>query len=212
MRRESQLNALRKCPRLIVITDMSVGEERLFQSLTRYLAEASPLEVVVQLRDKDLPARERLRLALRLRALTDQFNQFLVVNDALDIALLSEADGLHLPEAGLPVGAARARAPHLWLSAACHDVSSARDVDALLVSPVVSARKGREPLGLVALKEWAGKSARPVYALGGVDEASAAACLEAGAAGVAVMGAVFDGRSPGPLLSALKIRRSERNS
>ena len=62
----------------------------------------------VQLREKDLPARDLLRLATELRELTARHQARFVVNDRLDVALAVAADGVHLPAAGLPPAVARA--------------------------------------------------------------------------------------------------------
>ena len=93
------------------------------------------------------------------------------------------------------------------LSRGCHDpnVAPEPELDALLLSPIFDARKGRPPLGVAALST--ARAAYPVpawYALGGVDAENAAACLTAGAAGVAVIGAALS-PDPEPLLSALGI-------
>jgi thiamine-phosphate pyrophosphorylase len=80
-------------------------------------------------------------------------------------------------------------------------------VDALLVSPVLATRKGRPAVGLEQLGAWgeqlrARHQAYPLYALGGVTAGNAAACLAAGATGVAAMGAAL-AEDPARLLSAL---------
>ncbi|MBX3181865.1 MAG: thiamine phosphate synthase [Polyangiaceae bacterium] len=181
--------------------------------LSRLLTLAKPGSVVVQLRDRELSAAARLALARELRAETASAGQRLVINDRLDLALLVGADGLHLPEAGLPIEAVRERCPTLWLSAARHSLSPLGDSpasgalpDAWVLSPIVSPRKGRPALGLTALAAAREELQAPVYALGGVTAASAAACLAHGACGVAVMGAVMDpGEDLPALLAALSI-------
>src|SRR5262245_35829946 len=81
------------------ITDVtSLPEEVLFQRLQR-AADLSPPAAAclsVQLRDPQLPVRELVRLGRELRAFTRRIGAALVVNDRADLALLLEADGVHL--------------------------------------------------------------------------------------------------------------------
>jgi thiamine monophosphate synthase len=102
-----------------------------------------------------------------------------------------------------------------WISIACHDAEAVRQphVDGVLLSPVAAPRKGRDALGFGALRAArralvsVGEGAEPaLYALGGIQWENARQALADGADGVAVIGAVFDGRDPMPLLDALGIR------
>jgi len=205
-----------QAPRLIVVTDTSVsGELRLVALIERVLASAAPWTVVVQLRDTSLAVRERLSLGRRLVAECRRCEQSFVVNDRLDLALLLDADGVHLGEGSVAPLDARTMLPdRAWISTACHDPKTTYQphVDAVLLSPVAAPRKGRQPLGFEGLRvarrtlaSTAGQ-APALYALGGIDAGNARECLDAGADGVAVIGAVLDGRDPLPLLDVLEIR------
>lgn len=208
----------RFAPRLIVITDTSVAAEpELLSRIERVLVSAAPRTTVVQLRDHELSARERLSLGRRLVAACRRHDQYFVVNDRLDLAVLLDADGVHLGEASIAPDDARAMLPEdAWISTACHDAAVARrfDVDAVLVSPIALPRKGRPALGFEGLRaarraiDSIPRADGPrLYALGGIDANNAGECLSAGADGVAAIGAVLDGRDPTPLLDALGIRR-----
>jgi thiamine-phosphate pyrophosphorylase len=205
-----------QAPRLVVITDTSVSAvPELIVRVERVLASAAPRTVMVQLRDKELEARDRLELGKRLVAVCRRLNQWFVVNDRLDLALLLEADGVHLGEGSVAPADARTMLPdRAWVSIACHEPEAVGrpDADAVLLSPVVAGRKGREALGFEGLRSARRKlvssvagTAPALYALGGIDAGSARECLAAGADGVAVIGAVLDGRDPRPLLDALRI-------
>lgn len=206
-------------PRLIVVTDttLSSGPE-LEARVERVLALAAPGTVMVQLRDKELSARRRLSLGERLVALCRQHGQWFIVGERLDIAVLLGADGVHLGEGSVATAEARSLLPPAaWVSRACHSVEAAAstDADAVLLSPIVAERKGSAPLGAEAIADACARLSRRdraqrphVYALGGVDASTAAACIARGAAGVAVIGAVLGpGRDPVALLSALGIGR-----
>jgi thiamine-phosphate pyrophosphorylase len=195
---------------LIAITDTGLAPPPVLEArLAVLLAGAQPGSVMVQLRDRELPDRQRIRFGQSLRALTRQHGQLLAVNDRCDLAFLLETDGLHLGEASITPEEARKLVGALWVSRACHDPAqaAARGADAVVLAPVLAARKGAAALGLSALAS-ARQAARGalLYALGGVDASSAASCLAAGADGVAAIGAVLDGRDVLPLLEALGIR------
>ena len=162
----------------------------------------------VLLRDKDLARPERARLADELRAATAAAGAALLVAGDVDLARAVGADGVHLaardpwPELRRPLGVGRS----------CHDhgelvQARAHDADWATYSPVFasSSKPGYGPaLGLAGLA--AGCRAAPglsVLALGGIGPGRARACLEAGAAGVAVMGAVMRADDPSTVLRAL---------
>jgi thiamine-phosphate pyrophosphorylase len=195
---------------LIAISDTTLAPAHLLVRRFEHLAaRAAPGSLMVQLRDLQLKDRERLELGRTLRDVTRRHDQALAVNDRADLALLIEADGLHLGEASVAVPEARKLVGGLFISRARHDPARAGSsgADAELISPIFAERKGRPALGIEAVeraRSCAG-GATLIYALGGVDAQNAARCLAAGADGVAVMGAVLDGRDPDPLLWALGI-------
>lgn len=216
--------AARQLPTLILLSDAALiegrpgAEERWFDEVLPAVLEAArPQSLQVQLRHKQATAKVRLRRAHQLRSLASRFGQSFVVNDRLDIALVSEADGVHLPERGVSVEAARRLlGSHRWVSRAWHGEPIERGSappDAWLLSPVVQPRKGRPALGLRGLREAIERARAavsepdeaPVYALGGVTAESAAACLEAGARGVVVVGAAVTMDSALELLAALEL-------
>ena len=207
-------------PRLIAISDRRVLDRA--GTLARFLELASlarPGSVLFQLRDLDLSLSERLSFGRELVSLAHAAGQAVSVNDRLDLAVLLDADAVHLGEAGIETEDVRnVVGRELWLSRACHSLERAAqlEADGILFAPVVAARKGRTPLGLDALTrardalERAGRGTQ-LFALGGVDAESAAACLGAGAHGVAVIGAVLreahDAERLRALVTALGIAR-----
>ncbi|MCA9631456.1 MAG: thiamine phosphate synthase [Myxococcales bacterium] len=195
-------------PRLMLITDRRLAGDELLPRIRRCLEQAEPGSVVVQLRDRDASIGWRLETGRALRALTRDAGHQLSVSERLDLALLLGADAVHLPEVGVSAARVPELVPGVWCSRAWH-AGGAVDpgVDALVVSPAMAPRKGRAALGLDGLASVCGSLGVPVYALGGVDAESAGRCIDAGAHGVAAIGAVLDGRSALPLLESLQIRR-----
>ena len=118
-----------------------------------------------------------------------------VVNDDVDAALELGADGVHLGQAD--DGADRVWKAGLLLgrSASTLPEALATDADYLGVGPVwatPSKVDAERPIGLAGLAAICGAVDVPVVAIGGIDAANAAACIQAGATGVAAIRAAID--------------------
>jgi thiamine-phosphate pyrophosphorylase len=118
-----------------------------------------------------------------------------VVNDDVDAALALGADGVHLGQSD--DGAERAWKAGLLLGRSASSVAEAlaTDADYLGVGPVwetPSKSDAESPIGLAALAAICAAVDVPVVAIGGIDASNAAACIHAGAAGVAVIRAAPD--------------------
>ncbi len=197
-------------PLVHLITDRRLVPD-LAARLDLALGGVPPGLVAVHLREKDLAGGALLALARRLLPVVRRRGQALLVNDRLDVALAAGADGVHLPAAGLPPGAARALlGPGPLVGVSCHgaaDVRRARDGGASFAtfSPVwdtPSKRAYGPPVGLAALAEAAALGL-PLVALGGVTPANAAEARRAGAAGVAVLRGWLEGPDPAAAVRAL---------
>ncbi len=195
-------------PEIILITDMDrYDEQATLKAAEAWCRHVAAGRLMIQLRDKECSARRRLRLGRALREVTQRHGQALVVNDRADLALLLRADGIHLGEAGIEVGEARSLlGAHAWISRACHcpeQVTEMGAANAVLLSPILAARKGRQPLGVGALTtardlmdravvDGAARAApMALYALGGVDLGARDRCVRAGASGIAMIGAAW---------------------
>ncbi len=159
----------------------------------------------VQLREKDLPARDLLALATTLREATRRHGARLVVNDRADVALAAGADGVQRTHASLPVRALREISPPGFLvGASVHSAAEAsraeRDgADFLVFGPVYdtpSKRAYGPPQGLTALEGVTRAVSRPVIAVGGLTPERVRDVRAAGAAGVAVIGAIYGAARP----------------
>lgn len=85
---------------LYLIADFSYGEEKIRAALEGGVD-------YIQLREKDISSAEYLRRAKRLREMTEGYQTKLIINDRLDIAALSQADGVHLGQSDIPIKDAR---------------------------------------------------------------------------------------------------------
>jgi thiamine-phosphate pyrophosphorylase len=198
-------------PRLVVFSDTTRAPVALMLERFSLLAERAVVGTVqFTLRDYLLPLRERWALGERLAKLAAHAGQSLAVAERADLARALACTAFHLPLQGLRAAEARSYlGSDVLISRGCHDPSGALEpeLDAVLLSPIFEARKGRPALGVAALERARRAHPRPAwFALGGVAPGNAAACLAAGAAGVAVIGAALE-PDPEPLLSSLGILR-----
>jgi thiamine-phosphate pyrophosphorylase len=149
----------------------------------------------VQLRLKNLSTAELIDEGQPFRDLCARSGVTFVVNDDVDAALALDADGVHLGQGD--EGAERARAAGLLLGRSASTVEEARSADAdyLGAGPVwatPSKLDAEPPIGVEGLAAICAAVHVPVVAIGGIDAANAAACIRAGAAGVAVIRAASD--------------------
>lgn len=159
----------------------------------------------VQLRDKELPDGERLRLARQLRVLTRRYRARLLINDSVDIALAVEADGVHLGAASPPIDEVRQRlGPDKLIAYSAHRLEelaavAALGADFVTFSPIFftpSKAAYGAPQGLARLSAACQASPLPVFALGGIDLSRIAAVRRAGARGIAVISAILGSAEP----------------
>jgi thiamine-phosphate pyrophosphorylase len=149
------------------------------------------------LREKDLPAAERLALLAALVAVGRHYDATVMAHDDLEAVAVTGAGGVHLPSGGDP-RAARARLPHGLIGVSAHTpgeaAALAAGADYVTISPIflTDSKPGYGPaLGLAGLAATIAAAKGPVVALAGIDSGNARSCLDVGAAGVAVMGEVM---------------------
>lgn len=151
---------------------------------------------VVQIRERDLEGRALADLTRRIVALAAGSSTQIVVNDRLDIALATGAAGVHLREDSMPIDAAERMGGKLALiGRSIHGpdgARAARGASYLIAGSVFTtdSKPGPKPLGLDGLRQTVLHSGGcPVWAVGGVTRERLASILEAGASGVAAIGA-----------------------
>lgn len=118
-----------------------------------------------------------------------------VVNDDLEAAIALGADGVHLGQADRGAGLARGLGLMLGRSVASLEQALDADADYLGVGPVwetPSKGDADPPIGLDGLRTICAAVNVPVVAIGGIDASNAGDCIQAGAAGVAVIRAATD--------------------
>ena len=160
---------------------------------------------IVQLRDPHPKTGALVAEARALVALLRPLGIPLIVNDRVDVALAADADGVHVGQSDMAAQDARALiGPDRILglsitSEADFDRSNLVGVDYLGVGPVFATATKPDaapPMGLAALAAIRKRSSLPIVAIGGIDEANAAAIVRAGADGIAVVSAICAAADP----------------
>lgn len=167
---------------------------------------------VLQLREKELEAGPILDRAEIFRDACDRHGVPFILNDRADLAFAAGADGVHLGQDDLPIGAAR----HLLGSNAIigrstHDPDQLRramgeDVDYLAVGPVYETptKPGRPAAGIDLVREAASAATKPWFAIGGIDQHSISEVRAAGARRVVVVRAITRAADPADAVKRLR--------
>ena len=165
---------------------------------------------VIQLRHKTMARGELLELARTLRRLLTE--ALFVVNDHVDIALLSEADGVHLGPDDLSIaGARRVAGDRLFIGASASTVEAARQAigegadyigcGPAFATPIKAEKTVLGPPGIAAI---ASQVSVPVFAIGGIDESNLGELVALGLKRACVIRAVAG--APDPEEAARRLR------
>jgi thiamine-phosphate pyrophosphorylase len=203
---------------LYLITDRkAVRSSDLVSACDAALGAAPPGAVALQLREKDLAGRELYQLALRMRGICRRTGTRLLINDRVDVAMATDADGVHLPFSSIGPGAARKLlGPGKIIGVSAHslpDVMAAgrEGADFAVFGPVfapISKSAYGPATGTARLAEVCRAARIPVFALGGITPERARALMDesvaaARPAGVAAIGSILGAESPADAMRAM---------
>jgi thiamine-phosphate diphosphorylase len=196
---------------LYVITDPVLSRGRSHVEMARAALEGGA--DAVQLRDKSTSAYNLCLSAAEIQPIARKFGAAFLVNDRVDVALLSGADGAHVGPDDLPAREARKLLPRPGiLGVSVGDRTEARraeraGADYLGVGPVFATSTkpdAGEPLGVDRLAAIVGAVSIPVVAIGGINLENLSLVIGAGAAGAAVVSAVATADDMAAAARALK--------
>lgn len=131
---------------------------------------------IIQLREKKLCDREKLNLALRLREITLKHDVLLIINDDVDIAYFSGADGVHLGQNDIAPQYARQLLKHRIIGVSTHNVEQFKtaqnlDVDYVAIGPIFTTQSKEKPepvIGINNLKNILKYKSKKVVGIGGI--------------------------------------------
>jgi thiamine-phosphate pyrophosphorylase len=189
----------RRVPDLSVylVTDRSLSRGR--ELVEVVLAAVRGGATVVQLREKEAPARETLELGRVLLGRLRPLGVPLIVNDRVDLALALGADGVHVGQGDLPPEVARRlMGPDALVGLSITGPGDLSTLDPSVVDyagvgplfPTTSKADATPALGLEDFARLRRLLPVPVVAIGGISTANAAAVIAAGADGVSVVSAI----------------------
>jgi len=151
---------------------------------------------IIQLRAKEMAARDCLNLAREARELCHAAGGLFIVNDRVDIALAARAGGVHLGQEDLPLYVARKlMGKERIIGISTHDLAQAREAeqggaDYIGFGPIfgtATKNTGYSARGLAMLKEIRQAVSLPIVAIGGINEANVAQVWQAGADSAAII-------------------------
>ncbi len=171
----------------------------------------------IQLREKNMPAGEMLGFAKSAGSENKKNRSKLIINDRLDIAILSGAAGVHSTSNGIENRYIRKFAPGMLSGKSVHSLNEAVNAendgyDYILFGPIYrtpSKVKYGKPQGLKKLKQVCNSVKIPVFAVGGINPKRIRKCINAGAYGVAAIREFADTKN---IRKAVKEFRKELGS
>lgn len=182
---------------LYAVTDRAwVGRQTLLEQIESALKGGATL---VQLREKDLPRLDYIREAAQATALCHRYGVPLIVNDSLEVALKSGADGVHVGIEDQPVAEIRRQAGKGFLiGATAKTVEQARaaqaaGADYLGVGAVFPSPTKKNAIRITTgqLREICASVSIPCVAIGGISRENLLALAGGGMDGFALVSAIF---------------------
>ncbi len=211
--RSEHLQSRLAASKLYLCTDARERQGDLARFLDQVLSSGVD---IVQLRHKGLEASQELRYLEVFRRACAAHGALLAVNDRADVAYACGADVLHLGQDDLPAGIARTilgPGPLIGLSSHAVPETAAAAAepaaDYFCTGPVwpTPTKPGRPAPGLDLVRYAAAlRTARPWFAIGGIDQSNLGQVLDAGATRVVVVRAITDAEDPGAAAAQLAAR------
>jgi len=152
----------------------------------------------VQLREKNLSARDLIALCKELKTICDKTGALFILNDRVDVGIAADADGVHVGQDDVPVRVVRQMIGHAKiLGCSTHSVAQAFQAqgdgaDYVSCGPLFATptKPDYQPVGMELLKQYVQLVRAPFVAIGGIDAANVEQVVRAGAARVATVRAV----------------------
>ncbi len=160
---------------------------------------------MIQFRDKNMPTAKMIETAIRVRILCNKYNVTFIVNDRVDVALISNADGVHLGKDDIPIKEAiKLLGKNKIIGATAHSLKEAKIAEEQGADYIgyghifhtTTKIKNDDPKGLLNLQKILNSINIPVLAIGGINKKNIESVLHTLVYGVAVSGAVAKSKNP----------------
>lgn len=183
--------------KLCVITD-TVIQNKYSHDEIAYLASKGGADMI-QFREKNFSTSELIRIGNSIRKICNKFGSLYIVNDRVDIALITDADGVHLGKEDIPVKEARhllgenkiiGGTAHTLREAYIAQNEGADYIGYGHIFETKTKKKNTKPKGIKNLKLVLSKIKTPIFAIGGIDLNNVSSVIQSGVFGVAVVGAI----------------------
>lgn len=181
--------------RLCIITDTSIQQKYSHIEIAEMAVNGGA--DIIQFRDKTMPSSELVKTAIEIKKICVKSGAILIINDRVDIAMLSGADGVHLGKDDIPVKEARKLlgkdkligATANSLQDAINAVKAGADyIGYGHIFPTFSKKKMTPPVGIEGLKDIVKYIKLPVLAIGGIDINNVKEVMGTGVHGIAIIG------------------------
>ncbi len=186
---------------IYLVTDRNLIKDK---TLTEAVEEAiKGGATIVQLREKEATSREFYEVALKVKEITKKYNVPLIINDRIDIAMLVDADGLHIGQKDIPLIEARkiiGKNKIIGLSASNLEEAvqgEKEGADYLGVGAVfpTSTKKDAEDCNLKKLIQIKQKTNIPIVAIGGINKSNVGSVSKTGIEGAAMISAILQSKN-----------------
>jgi thiamine-phosphate pyrophosphorylase len=202
---------LKKIGRLCVITDITIQNRYTHVDIAEMAVKGGA--DMVQFRDKEMPTGEMIDTAKFIAKICRKKNVTFIVNDRVDVAMSSDADGVHLGIADIPIAEARkllgkekiiGGTSHSLEEALFAEKQGADYIGFGHIYPTYSKYKPEKPKGISGLKEILQNVKTPIIAIGGIDLDNSRDIISAGCYGIAVIGSVARAENPEKVVKLLR--------
>jgi len=182
--------------RLYGVATANKGDETLLERIEQALRGGTD---AIQLRSYSLTDREFLALSKSVKAVCEKAKAYFIVDNRVDLAQVLQADGVHLGHQDLPIGTARAMLGHRRIiGASTHSLpeeleAQRQGADYVSCGPIwaTPTKPDYRPVGLSLIGFYRAALKIPFVAIGGIDFGNIDQVVDAGAAAVAVVRALF---------------------
>lgn len=201
----------KKLGRLYLITDTNIQKKYSHYEIAK-IAVKNGAELI-QLRDKSMSTAALAETAKKIASLCKKSGVIFIVNDRIDIAMVSDADGVHLGKEDIPVKEARRLlGKNKLIGGTAHTLKEAllcvsEGADYIgygHIYPTNTKHKPEKPKGIDNLIKIVRNIKVPVYAIGGINTGNISNVMATEVHGAAIAGAVLRNEDPGKILKELR--------